>query len=32
MDVETYRWFLQEKRAAGERIIFYGEKYGPWWI
>jgi len=26
MDVETYRYFLQESLPAGERVIFYGEQ------
>jgi len=33
MDVETYRWFLQEKRAAGDAVVFYGERCPqPWWL
>lgn len=26
MDVETYRYFLQNRLALGERVIFYGER------
>lgn len=26
MDVETYRWFLQDRLPAGERVVFYGER------
>jgi 5-methylcytosine-specific restriction endonuclease McrA len=25
-DVKTYRYFLQDKLAAGERVIFWGER------
>lgn len=33
MDVETYRWYLQEQRAAGEKVIFYGERIPqPWYV
>lgn len=32
MDVETYRWFLQDKSAAGVKIVFYGERIPqPWY-
>lgn len=33
MDVETYRWFLEDKRAAGMRVVFYGERVPqPWYL
>jgi 5-methylcytosine-specific restriction endonuclease McrA len=31
MDVETYRWFVQDRLAAGERIIFFGETVPQLW-
>lgn len=34
MDVEAYRWFLQERRPLGEKIVFYGERCRTtvWWL
>lgn len=33
MDVETYRWWLQDKLAAGQRVVFYGENCPqPWYV
>ena len=34
MDVETYRYWLQEKLPLGERVVFYGETIRPrlWWV
>lgn len=33
MDVETYRWFLQEQRASGDRVVFFGERVPqPWYL
>jgi 5-methylcytosine-specific restriction endonuclease McrA len=30
MDVETYRWFLQDKKPLGKRVKFYGESWRTW--